>query len=310
MVATHDAGRHMLHGMSTVPEGMDVFDRRLHRQHRARAAADFGAHDFLFQEVAERLSDRLMDVDRTFAQALVVGGRGGLPPELVGAGRKVESAVTMDLAPAFAAPGPALVGDEEFLPIAEASVDLVFSVLSLHWVNDLPGALVQMRRALKPDGLLLVAILGGDTLFELRQSLMEAEMEVENGVSPRVSPFADVRDAGALLQRAGFALPVTDSDTITVSYGNPFRLLQDLRGMGEQNVVHQRRHTFLRRETLMRAMALYGEKFAGPDGRVPATFQIIQMTGWTPDPSQQQPLRPGSAVTRLAEALGDKETKI
>lgn len=310
MVATHDAGRHMLHAMNTVPEGMDVFDRALHRRHRARAASGFDAHDFLFREVAERLADRLMDVDRTFARALVVGGRGGLPPELVGPGRKVESRITMDLAPAFAAPGPGLVGDEEFLPIAEASVDLVFSVLSLHWVNDLPGALVQLRRALKPDGLLLVAILGGDTLFELRQSLMDAELEIENGVSPRVSPFADIRDAGALLQRAGFALPVTDSDTITVSYGTPFRLLQDLRGMGEQNVVHQRRHTFLRRETLMRAMALYGEKFAGPDGRVPATFQVIQMTGWTPDASQQQPLRPGSAVARLAEALGDKETKI
>lgn len=300
----------MLHRMSTVPEGMEVFDRPLHRRHRARAVRDFAEHDFLFREVAQRLADRLLDVDRQFERALVVGGRGGLPPELVGTGRKVGSAVTMDLAAGFAGPGPALVGDEEFLPVAPASVDLVFSVLSLHWVNDLPGALVQLRRALKPDGLLLVAILGGDTLSELRQALMQAEMEVEDGISPHVSPFTDVRDAGALLQRAGLALPVADSDTITVSYGTPFRLLQDLRGMGEQNAVVQRRRSFLRRTTLMRAMALYVESHGDRDGRVPATFQVIQMTGWAPAPTQQQPLRPGSAAARLAEALGEKESKL
>ncbi len=300
--------------MNTVPEGIAVFDRTLHRRNRARAAPAFGTHAFLFDEVAARLADRLFDVDRTFERALVVGGRGRLPDGLVGPGAKIQHAATMDLVPGMAArgatAGPVFVGDEEFLPVAPGSVDLVFSVLSLHWVNDLPGALVQLRRALKPDGLLLVAILGGDTLTELRQALMQAEMEVENGVSPRVSPFTDIRDAGGLLQRAGFGLPVTDSDRITVSYGSPFKLLQDLRGMGEQNTVLQRRRTFLRRETLLRAMALYGEMFGDAEGRVPATFQVIQMTGWAPDPSQQKPLRRGSAAHRLAAALGSDETKI
>ncbi|MDF1722825.1 MAG: methyltransferase domain-containing protein [Minwuia sp.] len=300
--------------MNTVPEGIAVFDRALHKRNRTRAVASFDDHAFLFEEVADRLADRLFDVDRTFERALVVGGRGRLPDGLVGPDARIRHAITMDLVPGMATrgarSGPALVGDEEFLPVAPGSIDLVFSALSLHWVNDLPGALLQMRQALKPDGLLLVAILGGETLTELRQVLMQAEMDVEDGVSPRVSPFTDIRDAGGLLQRAGFGLPVTDSDRITVSYGTPFRLLQDLRGMGEQNTVLQRRKTFLRRETLLRAMTLYGEMFGDADGRVPATFQIIQMTGWAPDASQQKPLRPGSAAHRLASALGSDETKL
>lgn len=213
--------------------------------------------------------------------------------------------MTLDLAPAFA--GSGVVGDEEHLPFRNQSFDLVFSPLSLHWTNDLPGALIQLRRALKPDGLLLAAMFGGGTLHELRQSLMAAELEVEDGVSPRVSPFAEIRDAGGLLQRAGLALPVADMDTITVTYEHPLKLLADLRGMGEQNCIIERRRSFMRRQTLMRAMEIYLERYSLPDGRVSATFEVIYLTGWSPHESQQQPLRPGQATSRLADALGAVE---
>ena len=282
---------------------IEIFDRRLHARNRARAAAGFAEHDFLFRDVAERLADRLDDVQRRFERALIVGGRAPLPPGLIGDGAKIGAAVTMDIAPDFAGPAPAIVADEEFLPFAPESFDLILSPLSLHWTNDLPGALIQLRRALKPDGLLLAAMFGGGTLHELRHALMEAEAEIEGGVSPRVSPFAEIRDSGGLLQRAGLALPVADMDTITVTYENPLRLLSDLRGMGEQNAVRERRRKPLRRATLMRAMELYMTRFALADGRVPATFEVIWLTGWAPHESQQQPLRPGSASQRLADAL-------
>lgn len=296
--------------MSTVPEGARVFDRRQHLRNRARAVAGFAGHDFLFREIAGRLDERLLDVDRRFACALAIGGRGPLPVAPDGARGRVDRLVTMDPVAGFARPLPSVVADEEWLPFAEASFDLVISVLSLHWVNDLPGALIQIRRALKPDGLFVAAMFGGRTLSELRQAMMAAEMEVEDGLSPRVSPFADVRDGGALLQRAGFALPVADSDMLTVTYETPFRLFEDLRGMGEQNAVAERRRTSLRRETLMRAVTKYVEAEAGDDGRVPATFEVIWLTGWAPDPSQQKPLRPGSAASRLADALGTSERPV
>ncbi|MEC9344684.1 MAG: methyltransferase domain-containing protein [Pseudomonadota bacterium] len=296
--------------MSTVPEGARVFDRRQHMRNRARAVDGFEQHDFLFREVAERLDERLLDVDRRFPLALSIGGRGPLPALPGGAGERIDRMITMDPVAGFARPGPAVVADEEWLPFAEQSFDLVVSVLSLHWVNDLPGALIQIRRALKPDGLFIAALFGGQTLTELRRALMEAEIAVEGGVSPRVSPFADVRDGGALLQRAGFALPVADSDVITVTYETPFRLFADLRGMGEQNAVAERRRTPLRRETLMRAATGYVEAEAGDDGRIPATFEVIWLTGWAPDPSQQKPLRPGSATSRLADALGTRERPV
>jgi hypothetical protein len=181
------------------------------------------------------------------------------------------------------------------------------SLLALHAVNDLPGALVQIRRVLAPDGLFLACLLGGATLTELRQAFTEAEAEVEGGASPRVAPFADLRDLGALLQRAGFALPVTDVDTVVVRYADPLRLLRDLRAMGLSNPLAHRRKTPLRRATLLRAMQIYAKRFADPDGRVRATFELVWLSGWAPHESQQKPLRPGSARVRLADALGTSE---
>ncbi|WP_417516806.1 methyltransferase domain-containing protein [Minwuia sp.] len=251
------------------------------------------------------MADRLLDVNRSFDLALVPGGRAPLPAGLIGQQGRIGHAVTMDLSLRFARNG--IVADEAFLPFAAQSFDLIFSPLALHWVNDLPGALIQLRRALKPDGLLLAAMFGGGTLIELRQCLMAAELEIEGGASPRVSPFAELGDASGLLQRAGFALPVADMDTITVTYAHPLKLLADLRGMGEQNAVIERRRTFLRRATLLRAMEIYVERFGMADGRVPATFEIIYLTGWSPHESQQKPLRPGEASLRLADALGSDE---
>lgn len=196
-----------------------------------------------------------------------------------------------------------LAADEEWLPFADGSFDLVLSCLSLHWVNDLPGTLTQIRRVLKPDGLFLCAILGGETLKELRQALAEAEIAEEGGLSPRVSPFADVRDLGGLLQRAGFALPVVDADAVDVAYADPMRLMADLRGMGETNAVAEQRKTVSRRATLLHALKRYHELFADGHGRVPATFQVLTMTAWTPHPSQQQPLPPGAGQVSLAQEL-------
>lgn len=204
-------------------------------------------------------------------------------------------------------PPPRVLVDLEALPFADASLDLVVSGLTLHCVNDLPGTLVQIRRALKPDGLLLASVLGGQTLTELREAFLLAESELEGGASPRVAPFADVRDYGSLLQRAGFALPVTDTDIVTVTYSSPLALMQDLRGMGATNILAARRRAPLRRATLMRACELYIERHGRPDGRIPATFEIITLTGWAPHESQQKPLRPGSAQARLADALGTRE---
>jgi SAM-dependent methyltransferase len=201
----------------------------------------------------------------------------------------------------------AVVADEEALPFRDGSLDLVVSALSLQFVNDLPGVLVQIRRALKPDGLLLAAVVAGDTLTELRQALAIAEAEIEGGVSPRVAPFADLRALGALLQRAGFALPVTDVERLTVRYAGPLALMHDLRRMGATNALIERRRRPLRRATLARTLAIYAEQFADPDGRIRATFEIVWLSGWAPHASQQQPLRPGSAQRRLADALGTTE---
>jgi len=295
-------------------EPMNVFDRGLVRQHRDRAAPGLSAHDFLFREVAERLADRLDDVTRRFPRALDLGCHGGeLAAALQGRGG-IETLVQCDLSAAMArrAAGngsPTLVADEELLPFAPESFDLVISNLSLHWVNDLPGCLIQIRRCLKPDGLFLAAMLGGDTLAELRHALMEAELAEAGGVSARVSPFADLRDAGSLLQRAGFALPVADGDRLTVTYTDVVGLMRDLRGMGEANAVQARPRRFASRTLFVQAERLY-RRMADADGRLPASFQIVTMTAWAPHAGQQQAQPRGSARARLADALGiDNRTR-
>ena len=293
---------------------LQIFDRRAVRHHRDRAAAGWPEFDFLFREAGERLADRLDDVTRRFPVALDLGCHDGLLGELIGRRGGIERLVRCDLSPAMAAraaarerPGATLVADEEALPFAAASFDLVLSNLSLHWVNDLPGCLLQIRRILKPDGLFIASLLGGGSLAELRQSLLQAELAERQGASPRVSPFADLADMAGLMQRAGFALPVADSDRLTVTYGDALRLMADLRGMGEANAVLARPRHFTSRRVLAAATAHYREQFADAEGRLPATFQIIFVTGWAPDESQQRPLAPGSARTRLADALGTEE---
>ncbi|MFD2262302.1 methyltransferase domain-containing protein [Lacibacterium aquatile] len=293
---------------------VNIFDRVAVRRNRERSAAGFKGHDFLYREVAGRLVDRLADIMRTFSLALDIGGRDGLLARaLAEAGEdKVGTVITADLSETYArsASAPALVADEEWLPFKDGCFDLVTSCLALHWVNDLPGALIQMNRALKPDGLLLAAMLGGETLSELKECLIAAELELRGGVSPRTSPVAGVSDAGMLLQRAGFALPVVDSDVITVTYPDALALMRDLRGMGESNAVNSRPRGLTPPAVLMKAAADYAQRHAGPDGRIVASFEIITMTGWTPAEGQPRPLRPGSAKTRLADALGAKETKL
>ena len=287
-------------------EQLNVFNRRAHRLHRDRAADALSEHDFLFRETAKRLVDRIDDIKRDFPLALDMGCRSGkVAQELVGRGG-IRTLFKADLSSMMArkiGAGTVLVCDEEILPFAPGSFDLVLSNLNLHWINDLPGALVQIRQALKPDGLFLASMLGGNTLQELRVAFYEAEMEVEKGWTPRLSPLADVRDLGGLLQRAGFALPVADFETITVSYDNPLKLMHDLRGMGETNVNTERRKTFSRRATLLRAVEIYRDKFSGEDGRIPATFELITLTAWAPGPGQPKPLKRGSAKNLLKDAL-------
>lgn len=291
----------------TIPNGAPptVFDRRLLRRRRERAAPHLGAVDFLIRHVAEHLVERLGDVRRRFPVALELGAHTGQLARALAGREQVGDLVQADLAPAMVRrlEGPRLVADEEALPFGADRFDLVVSGFSLHWVNDLPGTLAQIRYALKPDGLFLAAVPGGGTLAELREALMLAELELSEGASPRVSPFVDVRDAGALLQRAGFALPVVDLDTLTVTYDHPLKLLAELRAMGEASALAERGTAPLTRATLMRAAEIYGERFADARGRVPATFRVLTLTGWKPDPSQPQPIRRGSGRVDLAEAL-------
>ena len=270
--------------MATSPT---IFDRKLLRARRARAAK-LGPATFLLDRVAEDMADRLSAVLRTFEIAADVA----TPGDAVRRALKGKVGQFVDA-----------VTDDEALPFHEGSLDLAVSGLGLQFVNDLPGTLIQIRRALKPDGLFIAALIGGDSLMELREAFGAAESEVEGGVSPRVAPFADLRDIGALLQRAGFALPVTDIDRVTVRYSDPLALMHDLRRMAATNAMIERRRTPLKRATLKRMFEIYAERFSDPDGRVRATFEIIWLSGWTPHESQQKPLQPGSAKTRLADAL-------
>jgi SAM-dependent methyltransferase len=282
-----------------------VFDRALLPARRARAEA-LGPATFLIDRVADDLAERLGAVLRRFPVAVDLGTPTDAVRRVLAASGKVDAVVAVDRTTG-AGGGWRIVADEEALPLRDASIDLVVSGLALQFVNDLPGTLIQVRRALKPDGLFIAALLGGETLTELRQAFAGAEAEIEGGVSPRVAPFVDVRELGALLQRAGFALPVTDVDRVAVRYESAFGLLHDLRRMGASNVLTERRRTPLRRETLLRMAEIYAERFADADKRVRATFDIVWLSGWAPHESQQQPLKPGSAQTRLADALGAKE---
>lgn len=286
-----------------------IFDRKLLAGRRARAATSFARFDFLVRRVGQEFADRLAVINRSFPLALDLGSHTGLLSRMDLTSGKIGALIATDLAPAMLADHACarVAADEEALPFADQSFALIASALSLHWVNDLPGTLIQICRALRPDGLFMGALFGGDTLTELRQALSEAEIECEGGLSPRVSPFVDLRDMGMLLQRAGFALPVIDSDRVTVRYANMFALMADLRGMGETNAMRERRKTPMRRATFLRAAQIYQEKFGLEDGRIPATFEIVTATGWAPHDSQQKPLKPGSATTRLADALGTRE---
>jgi SAM-dependent methyltransferase len=284
-----------------------LFDRALIETRRRRARR-IGPATFLIDRVAEDFSDRLAAVLRRFERAVDLG----TPTPAVRTALAGNAAIgtMVAAAPAFdnadAAP-LRVVADLEALPFAAGSLDLVVSALALQAVDDLPGALIQVRRALKPDGLMLAALLGGDTLAELRESFAVAESELTGGASPRVAPFADLRDLGALLQRAGFALPVSDVDRVVVRYSSPLALMADLRRMGATNPLVERRRVPLRRDVLARVLEVYAERFSDPDGKVRASFDIVWLSGWAPHESQQQPLRPGSAKARLADALGTRE---
>jgi NADH dehydrogenase [ubiquinone] 1 alpha subcomplex assembly factor 5 len=292
------------------PDPLLVFDRSTLRLRRDRAARHWDRQAFLKQEVASRLVERLGDVRRTFPLALDLGCHGDEVAEALGESKMVGQLVRADLGFGFArhAKGPSLVADEEALPFASQRFDLVLSAMDLHWVNDLPGTLVQIARILRPDGLFLGAMLGGATLWQLRQVLAAAESEIEGGLSPRISPFADLRDAAGLLQRAGFALPVADSETIEVEYGDALALMRELGAMGESNLVVERRRGFTRRTTLLRAAEIYRERFAQPSGKIAANFELLFLHGWAPHESQPKPMKPGSATHRLADALGVVET--
>lgn len=273
-----------------------LFDRALLRARRERAAKA-GAVPFLLDRVAEDMAERLNAVLRDLRHAADIGTPGD----------QVRDALSVRLRELARVELP--VDEREAVRLSPDSLDIAVSGLAFQFVNDLPGLLVQIHRALKPDGLLLAATIGGETLTELRQAFAMAEAECEGGISPRVAPFADLRDIGALLQRAGFALPVTDVDRVVVRYDDAFALMHDLRGMGATNVLTARRRTPLRRATLLRMAQIYHERFTDADGRIRATFDIVWLSGWTPHESQQKPLKPGSAKARLEDAVKGVEKK-
>jgi SAM-dependent methyltransferase len=287
--------------------GPKIFDRRLLclRQRRARA---LGPATFLLDHAATELAERLAAVLRQFDIAVDLGASSEAVGHALAASGKVKAIVAAAIdAGTLDKSFLRVASDEEGVPFADASLDLVVSALNLQFVNDLPGTLIQIRRALRPDGLFMAAMVGGESLNELRAAFADAESEVEGGLSPRVAPFADVRELGALLQRAGFALPVVDSERLTVRYDSVLALMHDLRRMGATNVLQERRRRPLKRATLQRVAAIYADRFADADGRLRASFEIIWLSGWTPHESQQKPLKPGSAAQRLADALGTRE---
>jgi NADH dehydrogenase [ubiquinone] 1 alpha subcomplex assembly factor 5 len=293
----------MLRRMPADDDPIRIFDRRLVRLRRERAAATVGRVAPVLEAAAERLLDRLDDTTRRFSRALDLGGRGVVAPRL--RARGIGVVVSMDLSARMAALSgpPAVAGDEEWLPFAPECFDLVVANLSLHWVNDLPGALVQVRRCLRPDGLFLASLPGLGTLGPLRESLAAAEAELRGGVSPRVSPFPELQDMAGLLQRAGFALPVADAEELPVAYRTPAALLADLRDAGESNAVLARDARVPPRALLPMALA----RLATEAQVIRPVLRLLTVTGWAPHESQSKPARPGSATVRLADALGVEE---
>ncbi|MGB3503691.1 MAG: methyltransferase domain-containing protein [Mesorhizobium sp.] len=283
-------------------------DLSLRRKLRALARPTPGA-DFLLKRTIEDMADRLDAVSRRFPDtALILTPPGDIASVLLMSG-KVDRLVELVSDPALASTSSPLIPSGEALPLAPQSLDLAVSLMGLHEVADLPGVLVQIRQALRPDGLFIAGFPGAGTLAELRESLLAAETELTGGASPRVLPFADVRDAGALLQRAGFALPVADLETVTVRYGSMFVLMRDLRAMGATSALVARSRRPATRLLFMRAAEIYAERFSDADGRIRATFSTIWMSGWRPDASQQQPARRGSATMSLSDALKDDDAK-
>jgi SAM-dependent methyltransferase len=288
------------------------FDRALLARRLKRAAATFAQAAFLKERVSEDMLDTLAAINRSFPLALDLGARGGVFGRMLRqspVAEKVGALIEADLA-ADMLPDDGVVLDDEALPFGDDSLNLIVSGLSLHTVNDLPGTLVQILRALKPDGLFIGALFGGETLKELRACLMEAEIEIRGGYGPRIAPFAESPDLIDLMKRVGYAMPVVDCDRVSVSYEHPLRLLADLRRMGETNVLTERPRKGLNKAILTRMCELYIERFSDSEGRVTATFEIVTLSGWKPHDSQQKPLRPGSAKMRLADALGVQETKL
>ena len=280
-------------GMAQNPTAAPIlFDRALLRARMARAGRR-GPATFLLDRVREDMEERLQAVTRNFADVADIWTPGELLQKPVADHFKSITRIDPD--------------QSEALPLQPESLDLAVSALAFQFVNDLPGVLAQVRRALRPDGLLLAAMIGGDSLTELRQSFAAAEAECEGGVSPRVAPFADLREIGALLQRAGLALPVTDVDRVVVRYDSAFALMADLRRMGATNILVERRRTPTRRATMLRMAQIYSERFADLDGRIRATFDVIWLSGWAPHESQQQPLKPGSAKASLEAAVKGKK---
>lgn len=289
--------------------GAVVFDREELRRRRARASSNVLTHAFLADRVAEDIAERLSIVQRQFEKCADIGAHHGVLARALAPLENVGTVVSVEAVEELLAlcPHPRVGADEEFLPFAPESLDLVVSGLSLQFVNDLPGTLAQIRRALKPDGLFMACLAGGQTLGELRHAWLVAEEEICGGASARVAPTADVRQMGGLLQRAGFALPVVDADVVRVTYSSSLDLMRELKAMGAGNVLAARRRVPVTRPLLARACAVYDEMFAEPDGRVNATFELITLTAWAPHESQQKPLQPGSAKARLADALGSVE---
>ncbi|MBL4756281.1 MAG: methyltransferase domain-containing protein [Rhizobiales bacterium] len=288
--------------MTQIPE---IFDRALLRARRQRVAGEATNGDFLHDRIGRELAERVADISRQFEVAVDLGTHTGKLAMALENAPNVGHVITSDGCRNYLKnkSGLNVVADEEWLPFRAGCLDLIASNLQLQWANDLPGVFAQANQALKPDGLFMASMFGAGTLPELQASLLDAELDITGGASPRIVPLPDVREIGALLQRAGFALPVVDKDIIKVRYASPFDLMRDLRLMGVTNVATERSRKFLRRDVLLKAMEIYMERFAEPDGRIPATFSIIYLSGWHPHESQQKPLAPGSAKTRLADAL-------